>query len=223
MADAASIPAEHARHDRLLIAMQADRAADRERGPSALGRALLAACTDCAVLSADLAALVRALPSAATPRRTRDFTLTAADAERLRPRGLRAWLARIGSPRDTFSKPLAIGFTTLGLAGLLVATAPTVLPLAGGAATIQAGPSAAAPSLEAMRGDDPAAPSDVGGLQQHDGGSGVTNEAPAPGSPMPATDGPSTDPVRAPVIALSASFLAVGGTLFVLRRRAGMR
>ncbi len=30
----------------------------------------------------------------------------------------------IGSPRDSFSRPLAIGLTTMGLAGLLVATVP---------------------------------------------------------------------------------------------------
>ncbi|MGK2849830.1 MAG: hypothetical protein ACSLFN_02815, partial [Candidatus Limnocylindrales bacterium] len=41
---------------------------------------------------------------------------------------LTRWLRRIGSSRDTLTRPLAIGFTTLGLAGLLVATVPGALP-----------------------------------------------------------------------------------------------
>jgi anti-sigma factor RsiW len=126
--------ADHAAHDRLLVAARAARDPALTPAEVAAADALLAACPECATLSADLVALAAALPIAATPRRIRDFTLTAADTERLRPRGVRAWLARIGSTRDTLTKPLAVGFTTLGLAGLLVATAPTVLPLAGGSA-----------------------------------------------------------------------------------------
>ena len=38
-----------------------------------------------------------------TPSRPRDFQLTSADARHLRPRGLRAILAAIGSSRDAFS------------------------------------------------------------------------------------------------------------------------
>jgi hypothetical protein len=36
-------------------------------------------------------------------------------------------VAAFGSSRDAFSRPLAVGLTTLGLAGLLVATVPSVL------------------------------------------------------------------------------------------------
>ena len=115
----------HARHDGVLIASTVDR---RLATPSSLAQALLAACTECARLHADLLALAAALPFAATPRRTRDFTLSAADADRLRPRGLARWVRLIGSSRDTLTRPLAIGFTTLGLAGLLVATVPGALP-----------------------------------------------------------------------------------------------
>ena len=64
----------------------------------------------------------RALP---TPSRPRDFHLTPAEARRLRPGGFRAVLAAIGSTRDAFSKPLAVGLTTLGLVGLLVGTMPS--------------------------------------------------------------------------------------------------
>ena len=53
--------------------------------------------------------------------------------ERLRPNGWRRLVAIFGSPRDVFSRPLAFGLTTLGLAGLLVATVPGVLFGPGGA------------------------------------------------------------------------------------------
>ncbi|MGK2852193.1 MAG: hypothetical protein ACSLFN_14970, partial [Candidatus Limnocylindrales bacterium] len=77
MADAGILTTGHAVHDGVLIASTVDRRLAR---PSALAQALLAACTECARLHADLLALAVALPSAATPRRTRDFTLSAADA-----------------------------------------------------------------------------------------------------------------------------------------------
>ena len=133
-ANRASTPAaDHATHDPRVIAAMSTRDPDLTAADRASAEALLAACTECARLHADLVALATALPGAATPRRTRDYTLTAADAERLRQRGLRGWLARIGSSRDGLTRPLAIGFTTLGLAGLLAATIPTVLPLGSGA------------------------------------------------------------------------------------------
>ena len=208
------IPAAHGRHDRSLVAAQADRPADRDGG-TALGRALLAACVECARLHADLVALATALPTMATPRRTRDFALSAADAERLRPRGVRRWLALVGSSRDVLSRPLAIGFTTLGLAGLLVTTAPSVLPMAGGAAT----PMPTDPTRLEMA---PAASAD-GGFQQGTGsGSETTGEAPLPVAPTVAP-AVADDPGRLPVVVLSGAFLALGGGLFVVRRRAVMR
>ena len=41
----------------------------------------------------------------------------------------------MGSARDTLTRPLAIGITTLGLAGLLLTAAPTLLLGVGGAAS----------------------------------------------------------------------------------------
>ncbi|MDO8483637.1 MAG: hypothetical protein Q7S35_01690 [Candidatus Limnocylindrales bacterium] len=114
----------HAAHDRLLIANLVDRSvSDSER---ARAEEQLAACSDCALLYEDLVALSAATRSLLVPSRPRDFTLTPADADRLR-RGWRRVLAAIGSSRDVFSRPLAVGLTTLGLAGLLVATIPAAL------------------------------------------------------------------------------------------------
>ena len=124
----------HATHDRLIVANLVDRSvSDAER---ARAEAQLAACRDCALLYDDLVALSAATRTLPVPARTRDFTLTPVDAERLRIRGWRRVLAAIGSSRDVFSRPLAVGLTTLGLAGLLVATIPTALTGLGGATAL---------------------------------------------------------------------------------------
>ena len=115
----------HAAHDRLLIANLVDRSvSDSER---TRGEEQLAACRDCTLLHADLVALSAATRALPVPARPRDFSLTPADAQRVRVHGWRRMLAAIGSTRDVFSRPLALGLTTLGVAGLLVATIPSAL------------------------------------------------------------------------------------------------
>jgi len=216
----------HPGHDRLRIAA----AADRRSGPlPALTSALLAACTECARLHADLVALATALPGAATPRRTRDYTLTAADAERLRQRGLRGWLARIGSSRDGLTRPLAIGFTTLGLAGLLAATIPTVLPLGSGAGAapsdasreVSAAASAAA-SAESLAMSAAPSPADDGEVFN-----GTDSSDPAPAATpnvgdtaaLPAEEiAVREDPSGVSTLAVIAGLLVIIGlSLFALR------
>ena len=100
----------HDRHDRLLVAALADGDVDALT-PDERTRAVaqVAACRQCADLHADLAALAAATPHAAIPARPRDFTLTPADAARLRPPGWRRFLAGIGSSRDAVTRPLALG------------------------------------------------------------------------------------------------------------------
>jgi hypothetical protein len=113
---------------------------DPDLAPSERTRAqgALESCGACADLFADLVAVSAAIPSAAIPARPREYTLTAADAARLRPRGLRRWLSTIGSARDGVTFPLALGLTTMGIAGLLLATVPAIIPIGmGGAATSQ--------------------------------------------------------------------------------------
>jgi hypothetical protein len=60
-----------------------------------------------------------------TPARPADYTLTPRDAVRLHSGGWRRFAAILGTSRDALSRPLAVGLTTLGLAGLLVATLPS--------------------------------------------------------------------------------------------------
>lgn len=150
-------PTDHARHDPALIAALADRDATDALRPVELdqARVQLERCADCAALRRDLVDLMAGLQLASTPARPRDFRLTAADAARLQPRGLRAFLRTIGSARDNLTRPLAIGLTTLGLVGVLVGTVPGALPLTGGGAT--AGDS----GVSTMSGEDGGAPSDA--------------------------------------------------------------
>ena len=121
----------HEAHDRLLIANLVDRSVDEAERSRA--EELLAACHECERLYDDLVALSAATRAMAVPSRPRDFMLTDADAERLRVRGWRRLLGAIGSSRDAFSRPLAVGLTTLGLAGLMVATVPSFFLASGGA------------------------------------------------------------------------------------------
>jgi hypothetical protein len=129
-----AIQPDHATHDATWMAALAARDPDLDPAEQARAQAALESCGACADLFADLVAMSAAIPSAAIPTRPRDFTLTAADAARLRPRGLRRWLAAIGSARDGITFPLAMGLTTMGIAGLLLATVPGAFHGQGGAA-----------------------------------------------------------------------------------------
>lgn len=117
----------HARHDPLQVAEAVDRG----------GRLapVMQFCDPCGQLYADLLALAASISHAALPARPRDFTLRADDARRLRPGGWRAWWS-LGSARDAVTRPLAIGFTTLGLAGLLLTAAPALIPVMGSGAAL---------------------------------------------------------------------------------------
>jgi hypothetical protein len=174
-------------------------ALDRAAAPSRV----LELCARCAALYADLLALTTALPLAAHPARRRDFTLSPADARRLRPRGWRGWWPKIGTARDSFTRPLAIGFTTMGLVGLLLTAAPTssILGASSGAAP------AATENLHVVMGQP---------------GEGSADPA-GPGTANPPRDVAEgrviSDPN--PALALSLGLLAAGGGLFAARRIAG--
>ena len=155
----------HAAHDLTLIAALAARTPDLTDVQTASAHDQVASCDTCSNLLADLVALQTALPTTSTPSRPRDFTLTPADAERLRRGGWRRLLGQIGSARDNITRPLAVGFTGLGLAGLLLAgfstfyaggstqSAPTTVD----AQVEQAAPAASAPAASAAPSGAPAA------------------------------------------------------------------
>lgn len=175
-------PAAHAAHDLTNVAALAARADDLDEEAVAAARLQVAGCTACADVLSDLVTLQTVLPATSTPARPRDFRLSPADAARLQRTGWRRLLGFFGSTRDGFSRPLAIGFTTLGLAGLLVATVPTMFIGAGQSATVLSTVGAALPaasgapaSVEAYSSEriDLEAPSGAGGAgpaESADGG-----------------------------------------------------
>jgi anti-sigma factor RsiW len=174
---------KHEAHDRLLIASLVDRSInDAER---ARAEAQLATCAACAQLHEDLVALAAATRALPAPARTRDFTLAPAEAARLRGSPWRRLIAAIGSTRDVFSRPLAIGLTTLGVAGLLVATVP--MPFGAGGATAER---ASAP-IGAATEDSTAgsAPGDTSTSQ-----SSAAPALPGESGPAIAAAGPSAEP-----------------------------
>jgi hypothetical protein len=184
--------ASHAAHDAMLVASLADHSVpDGERTAA---EALVASCRDCADLHGDLAALRAATVAMPTPARTRDYTLTADDAIRLQPRGWRRLVSAFGTTRDAFSRPLAVGLTTLGLAGLLVTSLPSILP---GGATSATG------SLSTVGGPVPAgAPLQAPGTNAEAGnGSDAPAAAAAAASAAPSGEksvgvgGPVSSPV----------------------------
>ena len=125
----------HASHDTLLIAGHA--AGDLTDTQASAASALLAACSDCSLLHRDLIAIAtatQALPRAA--HAPRDYRLTADHAASLR-RGnwLRALLRPFASANSA-ARPMAAAFTSLGVAGLLVAAfVPGLLGTAASAPT----------------------------------------------------------------------------------------
>jgi hypothetical protein len=115
----------HSTHDTTLVASLADHSLPATE--RAAGMDLVASCADCAALHADVVALVAATRAMPTPPRPIDYTLTRGHAARLRPNPWRRLVAVVGSAHDGVSRPLAMGFTALGLVGILVASAPTML------------------------------------------------------------------------------------------------
>lgn len=187
-------PTAHAGHDPLRVAEAVDRGA--RLAP------VLDLCARCVRLYLDLVTVTAALPLSAQPSRPRSYTLTAEDARRLRPGGWRGWWSAVGSARDTLTRPLAIGITTLGLAGLLLTAAPTLLVGLGGAASSgAAAPEFDRPIASFLAGDRTPA---VAGSDRVDG------------TYPPTTTGPIERP--SPMLLLSAGLLVVGGGLFVVRR-----
>src|SRR5688500_1779703 len=127
-------PAVHAAHDPTWMAALATR--DPDLNPSGRVRAesALASRGACADLFADLVAGAAASPSAAIRTRRGDLPLTAPAAARRRPRRRRRLFRGIGPARDGVTFPLALGLTTMGIAGLLVATVPSMSGLGGATA-----------------------------------------------------------------------------------------
>ena len=134
------ITAGHPTHDTMLVAALVDHSIPIPERDAA--QRMVETCRLCAELHADLLALRTATRALPTPPRPRDYFVSAADAQRLRPSGLRRWIAAIGGSRDAITRPLAIGLTTLGIVGLLVSGAP-LLSVGSATSSARGGPAAA--------------------------------------------------------------------------------
>jgi len=100
--------------------------ADLSSAETAQARALLAACTECAALAADLGVISHATATSVVPPRPRDFRLTAEQAAAARGGvldRLRRWL---GTPGAFAVRPLAGATLAIGL--LLVVVTPALRP-----------------------------------------------------------------------------------------------
>lgn len=212
-----SVPA-HAAHDLTIIASLAARTPDLSEVQASAAREQLASCGACTDLLADLVAFQAVLPTTSTPSRPRDFSLTSADAARLRRDGWRRILGFFGSARDNVSRPLAIGFTTLGLAGLLVAALPSMYGAGGQTilSTVGAPIEQAAPAAGEAYGSDRLSMSGEPGTSMPDEGvfaGGNPEEIGPDGQRDVAGDG-SLFSLRDDASGLSAMFV-LAGTLLI--------
>jgi hypothetical protein len=226
----------HGTHDLLLVAALAAGDLDATERPGA--EAQVGDCADCAALAADLVSIARATAEMPLPRRPRDFFLAPADAERLRPRGLRRLASAIAGPRIPLARPLAGGLMMLGVAGLLLASLPGLPQLGSASSADQRLEFAASPAPDAAIQGEPvvpplvpyasgapapsAAPGDVRGA----GGQDASAPPVAAGVPGASAPAPAVEPERvktgrdaatgpSPLVIGSVALVAIGAALFL--------
>jgi hypothetical protein len=221
----------HEGHDALLIA--AYTAGDLEEDDLQRAVTMIARCDDCSALAADLGSIASATASLPAARRSRDFTITPEQAADLRKGGWRGVLSGLTSPRSVFAPRLAGALTTLGVAGLLLASLPGMTPQAGGEVQVMGQPADRNAIVQE------ASPAPQGGQappgeydQQRPGfvedGTGTRNDTAAEpkageGVHPDAARMEATDQGRLLLVALSSALLAAGLGIFALRRTAGGR
>jgi hypothetical protein len=171
-------PGSHTRHDRFAVA---DAIGGGAPPPT------LTICPACRALHVDLLTVQLAVRAAWVPRRQRDHRLTAADAIRLQRGRWRRLIDTIGTPRDALTRPLALSFTGLGLAGLLLTAVPAGLSMGASSA---AAPAARHTMVIASETQSPMA------------GTADMRDEPIPADPLPS---------------LSIGLLAIGAALFATR------
>ena len=112
----------HDRHDRFLVAALA--AGDLEAKALTDAEELVASFSDCSQLLADLRSIAAAAAALPLLPRSTDFRISPETAERLGARGWRGFLVQLADSRFGFSRPLAVGLTTLGLVGVIAGSIP---------------------------------------------------------------------------------------------------
>lgn len=123
-----SMTRDHVRHDRLLVSRFA--VGDSFAGELEQARALVEGCAECGSLAADLRTLTGAIGTLPAAIRTRDFTVSEEQAERLRGTTVERLMRRLAGPGWTAVRPLAGAALAFGLVLGIVGGLP--LSLAGG-------------------------------------------------------------------------------------------
>jgi hypothetical protein len=213
--------APHGVHDQLLVAAFAAGDAmgtDREHA-----RALVEACPRCAALAADLRSIAAAAAQLPAPIRRRDFRLTPADAERLRPHGMRRLVGAVAGRRLQRAYPIAAGLTMLGLTGLLVSSISFGVPVGPAGAAMDQAQASAGTDLFALPADSvsndaqgaggqPAALSASEQPAQREGA------AAAPAESAGAASEPARESSRLLIATVSALVLLAGVVMFLVAR-----
>lgn len=129
-----SLTSEHRRHDRLLVARFAvgdvEGAAQQREAQDLVRR-----CSECAALAADIKAISNSVATMPAPARTKDFRLTASDADRLRGGRFDRFLRTLTGSSWTTVRPVAAVALSVGLVMSVVGAMP-LLGAAGGAAPV---------------------------------------------------------------------------------------
>ncbi len=201
--DVAPPGAEHSKHDPLLIARYAAR--DVDAADMQVAERIVAECTDCAALVADLRVIARSVAAVPTPRRPRDFRISPEQAAAVRGSFLERILRRIAMPGTAVLQPFAGAAVAIGL--VLVVVGGT-LPGTSSAPMARAPAPYAAESASSAR---PGAEVDAG----EPGASAVAGDSIGPAAseaaPSPYLGAPELDAESAPLVTEGASPAAAEG------------
>jgi hypothetical protein len=121
-----SAASDHRRHDRLLVARFAT--GDAEFGQEREAKDLIRRCSECAALAADITLISKSTAALPAARRTRDFRLTAEQAEKLRGSAFERFFRALSGSGWTVLRPAAGVALSIGLVMSVVG----VLPILGG-------------------------------------------------------------------------------------------
>jgi hypothetical protein len=213
--------APHGVHDQLLVAAFA--AGDAVGADRDHARTLVEACSECAALAADLRSISAATAQLPAPPRRRDFRLTPADAERLRPQGMRRLVGAVAGRRLQLAYPVAGALTMLGLTGLLVSSISFGVPLTPAGTSAEQAPASAGTDMFALPAGSTSndAQSEAGrpaALSASEPPTQRDDPAAAPTETSTAPADPARDTSRLLIATLSAFVLLAGVALFFVAR-----
>jgi hypothetical protein len=118
-----NLNSDHRRHDRLLVTRYA--ADDSYPGEQGEAETLIASCSECAELAADIRLLSQRTHQLAAPRRPRDFRISAEQADKLRGSWLERFMRGIAAPGwGTALRPLAGAAFAIGMTLMVVGALP---------------------------------------------------------------------------------------------------